>query len=155
MLSAPPASGAGTSRLSDSEGPSCSSAPSSPASPESSKVRSMVHRARELARLAHAEQVRKAGQTPYFEHLEAEGLIAGYRIMRRKLGLGPPALREFHIMLEFEDLAQLDRAFDRAASRSDPVESFHHAVNSLVSDVFFALYRDFPDPVRVRGEEKF
>jgi hypothetical protein len=35
------------------------------------------------------------------------------------------------------------------------VESFHHAVNSLATDVFFALYRDFPDPVRQRGEEKF
>ena len=40
-------------------------------------------------------------------------------------------------------------------SRSEPVEGFHHAVNSLVTDVFFALYRDFPDPVRQRGEEKF
>lgn len=34
-------------------------------------------------------------------------------------------------------------------------ESFHHAVNSKVEDVFFALYRDFPDDNRVRGEEKF
>ena len=93
--------------------------------------------------------------TAYLEHLKSEGLIAGYRIMRRKLGLGPPALREFHLMLETEDLAQLDRAFDRVAARDEPVESFHHAVNSLVSDVFFALYRDFPDPGRVRGEEKF
>ncbi len=29
----------------------------------------------------------------YFQHLEAEGLIAGHRIMRRKLGLGPPTGR--------------------------------------------------------------
>ena len=91
----------------------------------------------------------------YFEHLKAEGLVTGYRIMRRKLGLGPPALREFHIMLEFDDLAQLDQAFTRVASRGEPVESFHQAVNSQVTDVFFALYRDFPDPVRQRGEEKF
>jgi hypothetical protein len=41
------------------------------------------------------------------------------------------------------------------ATRSEPVESFHHAVNSLVTDSYFALYRDFPDPVRKRGEEKF
>jgi hypothetical protein len=87
--------------------------------------------------------------------LEKEGLIAGHRITRRKLGLGPPQLREFHILLEVADLAQLDRAFNQVASRSEPVESFHHAVNSLVTDVFFALYRDFPDPVRQRGEEKF
>ena len=93
--------------------------------------------------------------TAYLRHLEAEGLIAGHRIMRRKLGLGPPELREFHIVLEVEDLAQLDRAFNQVAARSEPVESFHHAVNSKVRDVVFALYRDFPDAVRVRGEEKF
>jgi len=93
--------------------------------------------------------------TAYLRHLEAEGLIAGHRITRRKLGLGPPQLREFHILLEVEDLAQLDRAFNRVAARGEPAESFHHAVNSLVTEVFFALYRDFPDPVRRRGEEKF
>ncbi|MEZ4339042.1 MAG: FAD-dependent oxidoreductase [Sandaracinaceae bacterium] len=31
----------------------------------------LVHRARELARLAHADQVRKAGNLPYFSHLDA------------------------------------------------------------------------------------
>jgi hypothetical protein len=41
------------------------------------------------------------------------------------------------------------------STRADPVESFHHAVNSKVQDIFFALYRDFPDPQRVRGQEKF
>jgi len=41
------------------------------------------------------------------------------------------------------------------ASRADPTESFHHAVNSLVRDPIFALYRDFPDSVRQRGQEKF
>ena len=91
----------------------------------------------------------------YFAYLKDEGLISGHRVTRRKLGLGPSQLREFHIMLEVEDMAQLDRAFNHVAARSEPVESFHHAVNSLVTDVFFALYRDFPDPVRVRGEEKF
>ena len=58
-------------------------------------------------------------------------------------------------MIELEDMAQLERAFARVAWRADPVESFHHAVNSLVRDATFALYRDFPDPVRQRGEEKF
>lgn len=91
----------------------------------------------------------------YLGHLEAEGLIGGFRITRRKLGLAPPQLREFHILLEVADLAQLDRAFTQVAARGEPVESFHHAVNSLVTDVFFALYRDFPDPARQRGEEKF
>ena len=58
-------------------------------------------------------------------------------------------------MLEFDGLAQLDEAFQSVASRTDPVESFHHAVNSKVSSVSFALYRDFPDSLRSTGEEKF
>ncbi len=91
----------------------------------------------------------------YFGHLKDQGLIAGYRITRRKLGLGPKDLPEFHLMVEFEDLAQLDRVFGHVATRAEPVESFHHAVNSLVEDAIFALYRDFPDPVRQRGQEKF
>lgn len=91
----------------------------------------------------------------YFAHLKSEGLIAGYRITRRKLGLGPPQLPEWNLIIETEGLAQLDEAFSTVSSRADPVEGFHHAVNSLVDNVFFALYRDFPDPGRKHGEERF
>jgi hypothetical protein len=49
----------------------------------------------------------------------------------------------------------MDKAFMHVSSRRDPVESFHHAVNAKVKDIFFALYRDFPDPGRARGQEKF
>lgn len=91
----------------------------------------------------------------YLGHLKEAALIAGYRLSRRKLGLGPPCLPEFHIVIEVDDLAQLDRAFGRVAARTDPVEGLHHAVNSLVTDTMFALYRDFPDPMREQGQEKF
>lgn len=91
----------------------------------------------------------------YLGHLKEGGAIAGYRLTRRKLGLGPAHLPEFHIIIEVEGLAQLDKAFEQVASRTDPAEGLHHAVNSLVTDVSFALYRDFPDIARVRGEEKF
>jgi hypothetical protein len=91
----------------------------------------------------------------YLGRLKEEGLIVGWRLTRRKLGLAPPDLGEFHIMIELRDLAQLDQAFARAAARSDPVEGLHFAVNSMASKVTFGLYRDFPDAVRERGEEKF
>lgn len=91
----------------------------------------------------------------YLGHLRDSGGITGYRLSRRKLGLGPSHLAEFHIVIEIEGLAQLDRAFEQVASRADPAEGLHHAVNSLVTDTSFALYRDFPDSMRVRGEEKF
>lgn len=91
----------------------------------------------------------------YFTHLEEQDLITGYRITRRKLGLGPDDGTEFHLWLETRDLAQLDAAFTHVSSRAEPVESFHHAVNSKVANVRFTLYRDFPDPGRQRGAEKF
>lgn len=91
----------------------------------------------------------------YLGKLKSDGLIEGFRISRRKLGLGIPGLGEFHIAIETRDLAQLDRAFQTVSSRADPVETFHHAVNSRVENFKAALYRDFPDPHRRRGEEKF
>jgi hypothetical protein len=91
----------------------------------------------------------------YLDRLKAGNQIAGWRLMRRKLGLGPKELKEFHIMIEVEDLAQLDRAFGAVATRAGGIELAHHAVNSLVAESTFALYRDFPDSVRVRGEERF
>ena len=91
----------------------------------------------------------------YLDHLVGEQRIRGYRVTRCKLGLRPPALGEFHVMLDFDDLAQVQRAFDRVASRTEPVEGLHHAVNSKVADVMFALYRDFPDAVRISGQERF
>lgn len=33
--------------------------------------------------------------------------------------------------------------------------AFHHSVNYRVKDLIIALYRDFPDVQRVRGQEKF
>jgi hypothetical protein len=96
-----------------------------------------------------------AGLTRYLEALRADGRLESFRILRAKLGLRPPELREFLVQLEFRDLAQLDHAFAVVATRAEPIESLHHAVNSQVQDVLFALYRDFPDPIRRYGEEKF
>ena len=95
------------------------------------------------------------GVAKYMRHLKSQGLIENWRLMRRKLGLGLPALGEFHLMIEVRDLHQLDQAFARAAERREPTEGFHFGVNSLVENAAFALYRDFPDSFRHRGEEKF
>ena len=91
----------------------------------------------------------------YLEALRSHGKLEAFRITRRKLGLGGEVPGEFHLMLEFQNLAQLDEAFNAVAERSDPIESFHHSVNSLTASISFALYRDFPDAIRRTGEEKF
>ena len=91
----------------------------------------------------------------YLRRLREDGAIEGHRLTRRKLGLGPRTFGEFHIEIEVEDLAQLDRAFDVAARREGPIEELHEAVNRHAARVEFALYRDFPDAQRVRGGERF
>jgi hypothetical protein len=97
--------------------------------------------------LEFSEDVRR-----YLGHLEDKGRLSSYRLTRRKLGLGPHSLGEFHIAMEFRDLAHLDGAFRNVARRAEPVESFHQAVSSKITDVTFALYRDFPEASRENGE---
>jgi len=91
----------------------------------------------------------------YMKYLKSNGLIEDWRLTRRKLGLGPRDLGEFNLVMQTRDLAQLDAAFGHVATRREPVESVHFAVNSKVTNLTFALYRDFPDLVRHDGEEKF
>lgn len=89
----------------------------------------------------------------YLGGLQAAGLIESWRLLRRKLGLGGG--REFKVLVETRDLAQLDAAFREVSTRTDPVEGPHHDVNSRVTGFAAALYRDFPDPQRVHGQERF
>jgi hypothetical protein len=91
----------------------------------------------------------------YMSYLKSRGLIENWRLMRRKLGLAPAEFREFHLMIETNGLQQLESAFEHVASRREPAEGIHFGVNSLATNVRFALYRDFPDDFRQRGEEKF
>jgi len=88
-------------------------------------------------------------------HLEAKNTITGWRLMRRKLGLGPDDLGEFHIMIETASLGALDKAFTLAASRSGTAETLHYEVTRKIKSIRFALYRDFPDDVRKTGDELF
>ena len=87
----------------------------------------------------------------FLDHLKRENKIRGYRLARRKLGLGPPELGEFHVAIDVDNLAQLDEAFRMAATREPGIEALHAAVYSAIQGVKFALYRDFPDPERVQG----
>lgn len=87
----------------------------------------------------------------YLGELVSQDRIASFRISRRKLGLGPPSLGEFHVCIEIRDLTQLDEAFREVSSRREPIESLHVAVNQSATNLTFALYRDFPDPQRNQG----
>jgi hypothetical protein len=82
----------------------------------------------------------------YLDHLKGEGALVGYRITRCKLGLGPPQLPQWRITLDFENMAQMDKAFDRVSSRAGPIESLHHAVNSKCRTCSSRFIAIFPIP---------
>ena len=90
----------------------------------------------------------------YLGLMEKGNLIEGYRLKRRKLGFGPPSLGEFNLTIEVNDMAQLEKAFQLAASRGPQVEPLHHEVYSMVKDFTAGLSRDFPDLVRVKPDDK-
>ena len=89
----------------------------------------------------------------YLGRLQADGLVESWRLLRRELGFGNGG--EFKVLIETRDLAQLDAAFTAVSQRDEPLEGVHHGVNSLVTNFQAALYRDFPDPHRQRGHERF
>ena len=93
--------------------------------------------------------------TRYMTYIKDRQLIEGWKLSRRKLGLGPAELGDFHLVMETRNMAQLEEAFQHVASRAEPVESVHFDVNSKAQNARFGLYRDFPDAVRREGEEKF
>lgn len=87
----------------------------------------------------------------YLGYLKQRGLLHDYHVRRRKYGFGPSELGEFQISIEIERLGQLEDAFDLVATRSGEIERLHVRMYSMVKDVRSALYRDFPDPVRIRA----
>ena len=84
----------------------------------------------------------------YMQALQENNLIAEYRIVRRKLGFGPPELGEFMVDIAFQDMAQLDNAFKtviQGIHEDNELEKLHRKVNSQVEDFRTSLYRDYPD----------
>ena len=81
----------------------------------------------------------------FLDHMKSDGRIESWRMMRCKLGLRPDDVREFHIMIETRDLAQLDTAFRAAAARSGETDTLHFSANAMVTNIKFGLFRDWPD----------
>jgi hypothetical protein len=89
----------------------------------------------------------------YMDVFAQRGLVHTYTLERRKFGFGPDGLGEFHVRIHCKDLTALDQAFQLAAARAEPVESLHAEVFRRVTNFRSALYRSFPDPVRLEAEQ--
>lgn len=83
----------------------------------------------------------------FLDHLITENKMVRYRITRCKMGFRSIAdMPEWHIMMEFNDMAQMDSAFKRVAPLEGELETKHKSFNQFVSgNIQHALFRDWPD----------
>lgn len=83
----------------------------------------------------------------FLQHLVDEGKMESYRITRCKMGFRSiQDLPEWHIMMEFKNMAQLEDAFQRVAPLEGELEDKHRSFNKFVSgNIQHALFRDWPD----------
>lgn len=88
-----------------------------------------------------------ANMRSFLDHLVKEGKMESYRITRCKMGFRSiQDLPEWHIMMEFNNMAQMDEAFNRVAPLEGELEVKHKSFNQFVSgNIQHALYRDWPD----------
>jgi len=84
--------------------------------------------------------------TLYLDRLVELNLLQKYRIMRMKLGFRSLDIPEFHIMMEFKSMADMDAAM-QATVHDKETDIAHVGFNQWVnvSTIQHALYRDFPE----------
>ena len=87
--------------------------------------------------------------TAFLQQLVDEGKMEHFRIMRMKLGFRSMDIPEWHIMMEFKDMTQLDSAHNRVAPLKGELEDKHKSFNQFVDveTIQHALYRDYPDDI--------
>ena len=74
-----------------------------------------------------------------------------YRLTRAKLGFRSMNLPEFHIMMEFDNMQQLDDAMTSVIRNEKNIEESHVGFNQLVDveTIQHFLYRDYPDDIKI------
>jgi len=90
----------------------------------------------DLARALHA----------LLAHHREAGRLREYAVERRRLGLGPRELGEWHVVAVARELSALDAVFDEAASRGTGAEALHAAVWGKLANVRTVLCREVADP---------
>jgi hypothetical protein len=83
----------------------------------------------------------------FLQHLVDENKMISYRITRCKMGFRSiENMPEWHIMMEFNNMGQMDEAFKRVAPLEGELEDKHRSFNQFVSEnIQHALFRDWPD----------
>ncbi len=76
--------------------------------------------------------------------------MKSYRLTRSKLGFRSMDRPEFHIMMEFDNMQQLDDAMTSIIRNEEKIDESHVSFNQLVNKetIQHFLYRDFPDELK-------
>ena len=85
----------------------------------------------------------------FLDQMVAMKRMNSYRLTRAKLGFRSMNLPEFHIMMEFDNMQQLDDAMTSVLRNEKDIDEAHVSFNQLVDKetIQHFLYRDFPDDI--------
>jgi hypothetical protein len=67
----------------------------------------------------------------FLDHLVQEDKMVSYRITRCKMGFRSMDIPEWHVMMEFQNMTQLENAFQRVAPLEGELESKHQSFNQF------------------------
>ena len=95
----------------------------------------------------------------FLDGLVELGRMKSYRLTRSKLGFRSMDMPEFHIMMDFDNMQQLDDAMTAIIRNEKNIDQSHVSFNQLVDKetIQHFLYRDFPDQIqqtKVKVEEQ-
>lgn len=92
----------------------------------------------------------------FLDGLVKMGKMESYRLTRSKLGFRSMDLPEFHIMMEFKNMQQLDDAMTSVLRNEKNIDESHVSFNQLVDKetIQHFLYRDFPDNLNTKNVDK-
>ena len=88
----------------------------------------------------------------FLDQMVRMGRMNSYRLTRAKLGFRSMNLPEFHIMMEFDNMQQLDDAMTSVIRNEENIEEAHVGFNQLVDveTIQHFLYRDYPDDLNTK-----
>lgn len=86
-----------------------------------------------------------ANMKGFLDDLVSQGRMVSYRVTRCKMGFRSMDIPEWHIMMEFRNMTQLESAFQRVAPLAGELETKHRSFNQFAENLQHAYYRDWPD----------
>jgi hypothetical protein len=81
-------------------------------------------------------------------HLQAQGLITDWRLLRRKLGLASGQHTDFLLEIELPALSTLDTAFSALATADADATRRYDLLHGMIARAEVGLYRPYPDPTQ-------